>query len=157
MTRKMQIILLVTGSRALKDYALVSQACDTFVCEACLRFAEKVTMRLLKHGDADGVDRLCARWAKANNIETLPFPAKWNVITGLPDDKLRIKYRDSRPYNALAGFNRNQEMIDSGFDVLLAIRCLGRSEGTDHAVRCVKATKKPIFIYQENGSYSWLA
>ena len=151
-----EITLLVTGSRSIKDYALVSKACDTFVREADLRFAEKTIIKLLKHGDANGVDRLCAQRAKANNIKTLPFPAKWDVITGLPNDKLRIKYRDGKPYNALAGFNRNQEMIDSGFDALLAIRCLGKSNGTDDQIEKARKTGKPIFLYKEDETHEWL-
>ena len=151
-----EITLLVTGSRSIKDYTLVSKACDTFIREANLRFAEKTPIKFLKHGDANGVDRLCAQWAKANGIETMPFPAKWNIVTGLPNDKLRIKYGDGKPYNALAGFNRNQEMIDSGFDVLLAIRCLDKSNGTDHTIEQVKKTGKPIFLYKEDNTYEWL-
>lgn len=151
------MILLVTGSRVIKNYALVSKACDTFVCEACLRFAEKVNIKLLKHGDAPGVDRLCASWARNNNIRSEAFPAKWDLVTGLSEDKLLIKYRNDKAYNALAGFNRNQEMLDSGFDILLAIRCMDKSQGTDDQIGRVKQTGKPIFLYRADNSYEWLA
>lgn len=152
-----EIVLLVSGSRSIKDYSLVEKACDTFVCEACLRFAEKVEIKLLKHGDAPGVDRLCEMWAKRHGIEPVPFPAKWDDWEGLPPEKISLKRnRFGKHYNVLAGFNRNQEMIDSGFDVLLAIRCLGKSSGTDDQIERVMKLDKPIFIYRENGSFEWL-
>lgn len=150
------MILLVTGSRSITSQILVDKACNTFVCEANLRFAESIQIKALKHGDARGVDRLCAEWARNNKIEPIPYPAKWDLITGLPEDKLHISYRNGRPYNVLAGFNRNQEMLDSGFDVLLAIRCLGKSNGTDDQINRVKKLNKPIFLYREDQTFEWI-
>lgn len=151
------MILLVTGSRSIKDYALVAKACDTFVAEACLRFAEEVEIKLLKHCDAPGVDRLCERWAKENGVPSEAYPAKWGSWSHLSVDEISLTFRpDGSVYNRLVGFNRNQEMIDSGFDAMLAIRCLGKSNGTDHCIQQAKLTGKPILLYKENGTYEWL-
>lgn len=128
--------ILVTGSRSIISQNLVDQACDTFVLESNKRGLNKFSC--LKHGAARGVDTLTADWAKRHGIEPVPFPAKWDI------------------YGKSAGFKRNQEMIDSGFDVMLAIRCIGKSNGTDHCIRQAKLTGKPIFLYKENGEYEWL-
>lgn len=137
--------ILVTGSRSITSQKLVDQACDTFRIEATLKgYTNEVAANshrwwtVLKHGAARGVDTLAADWAKRHGIEPVPFPAKWDI------------------YGKSAGFKRNQEMIDSGFDVMLAIRCTGKSNGTDHCIRQAKLTGKPIFIYRENGEYEWI-
>jgi hypothetical protein len=128
--------ILVTGSRSLTDQRLIDQACDTFIFESGKRGLSG--FNCLKHGAAAGVDTLAAKWAKRHGIEPVPFPAKWHI------------------YGKSAGFKRNQEMIDSGFDVMLAIRCFGKSNGTDHCIQQAKLTGKPIFLYKENGTYEWL-
>lgn len=128
--------ILVTGSRSLTDQLLIDQACDTFILEAGKRGLSGFSC--LKHGAAGGVDTLAANWAKRHGVEPVTFPAKWHI------------------YGKSAGFKRNQEMIDSGFDVLLAIRCLGKSQGTDDMINRVKKTRKPIFLYREDGVNEWV-
>lgn len=152
-----EIVLLVTGSRSIQSLDLVAEAFDQFTYAWRMRFRENPKLKLIKHGAATGVDMLVDTLAKKLNIPTLPFPAKWNSWKGLSKEKIKIKTnRRGKQYNALAGFNRNQEMIDSGFDVLLAIRCLGKSNGTDHTIEQVKKTGKPIFLYKEDNTYEWL-
>lgn len=152
--------ILVTGSRSLTDQLLIDQACDTFILESFKRrlIGESCRYKFLKHGAAAGVDTLAAKWVKRHGIEPVPFPAKWDDWGGLPPEKISLKRnRFGKLYNTLAGFNRNQEMIDSGFGVLLAIRCLGKSNGCDDMIERVKKTGKPIFLYKENGSFEWLS
>lgn len=43
------MILIVTGSRSITSQTLVDKACNTFVCEANLRFAESIQIKALKH------------------------------------------------------------------------------------------------------------
>lgn len=151
--------ILITGSRSLTDQLLIDQACDTFILESFRRrlIGDGVKYKVLKHGAAAGVDTLAAKWAERHGIETVPFPAKWDDWEGLPPEKVNLKRnRFGKYYNAFAGFNRNQKMLDSGFDVLLAIRCLGKSNGCDDMIERVKKTGKPIFLYKENSEYEWL-
>ncbi len=62
-------------------------------------------------GGATGADMLGRVWATNNGIECQTFPAAWDKL----DAPCKVKYNDrGEPYNALAGFIRNQEMIDFG-------------------------------------------
>jgi hypothetical protein len=67
---------------------------------------------LLIHGGAIGADIMAAHVAQwCFGIETKAFPADWNnVLT--PGAVIRWRY--GKPYNAVAGHWRNQQMIDEG-------------------------------------------
>lgn len=56
----------------------------------------------LVHGDAKGADSMAKNWAISNNVEHQAYPAKWDV------------FGDS------AGPIRNRQMLDAGFDMLIA-------------------------------------
>ena len=96
------IDVVVTGGRNFSDESLVRWALDSLH----LTF----TIRLLIHGDATGADRLCASWATSNDVACRPMPANWSDVS-VPDAVIRYR-RNGTPYNVLAGFQRNQEMID---------------------------------------------
>lgn len=66
------------------------------------------------HGKAKGADGWGAFHAREYGIPERPFPAKWDDIHA---PGAVIKYTrgpTGKPYNALAGHWRNQEMIDIG-------------------------------------------
>jgi hypothetical protein len=151
--------LLVSGSRTLTDQAFVNQVFSVFLHEAETKGLLKSVYDIteLKHGAAPGFDKCCGYLIKQLGIKSTPFPAKWDLVTGLPDHKLRKKYKSNgKPYNALAGHNRNAEMLESGFDCLLACRNMGESPGTDGMIRLAKPFKKPIFLYKQNGEFNWI-
>ena len=54
------------------------------------------------HGDAKGADSLAKEWAEERNVQQIPFPANW------------------KKYDNAAGPIRNKEMLDHGFDLLVA-------------------------------------
>ena len=63
--------VLVCGGR---DYA------DQEAIARCLgAFHARHTITCLMHGEAHGADRLAARWAAAQGIKTLAFPADWTL------------------------------------------------------------------------------
>jgi hypothetical protein len=64
--------LLVTGGRNFYNYEMVYTTLDM------LHKEDNIT--LLIHGDAQGADRLCAQWAKLNNIEIVAYPADWDIM-----------------------------------------------------------------------------
>lgn len=70
-------------------------------------------------GGATGADWLARVWAGNNAVNCQSFPAEWE---NLDVANCKVKWRqDGKPYNALAGFNRNQEMIEFGEpDLMLA-------------------------------------
>lgn len=64
------------------------------------------------HGDATGADSLAKAWAELHNVPLEPYPAAWDDLSALP---LILRYRpNGTPYNAAAGFIRNQRMLVEG-------------------------------------------
>ena len=85
----------VCGGRDYADYAKVTRVLDR------LAPAEII------HGAARGADSLAGRYARQNNVPCQEFPAQWNTHS---EDCAR-KGRRGRTCR-LAGFNRNQQMLD---------------------------------------------
>jgi len=82
-------------------------------------FVAKMGRVLIISGAASGADSLAAEWAKDNHptysdLVELPlmFPADWNNIDR-PGAVVKVN-RAGKKYDALAGFVRNQKMIDEG-------------------------------------------
>ena len=97
--------LLICGGRAYADWRRLSSVLDK------IHAADPVT--LVIHGDASGADRLAKIWATRRNIPQRAFPAMWGDVTGL--SRSQIGYRkDGSPYSKVAGFRRNQQMLDEG-------------------------------------------
>lgn len=69
----------------------------------------------LIHGDASGADTLGGQWGIARHVKVTAFPALWGGIH-LPGAVIKYR-RDGKPYNAKAGFDRNQKMADYGPDL----------------------------------------
>lgn len=119
----------VTGGRAFGDLILVQRVFMT------LNLGSRVT---LVHGVASGADRLAK-----SVVEDLfpqwdldPFPADWNRRC---DDSCRHgvrRRRDGSVYCPQAGPIRNQEMVDSRLDLLVAF---AGGDGTADMVRRARA------------------
>lgn len=70
-------------------------------------------------GEASGADTFGKTIAIELGIPVKSFPAKWNDLETPP---VKIKYNSyNKPYNALAGFNRNREMAEYA-DMLIAFK-----------------------------------
>lgn len=74
---------------------------------------------VLVHGDASGADRLATVTAIEMGWETEPHPAHWHI------------------HGNAAGPRRNQAMVDSGLDVLIAFS--GGKGTADMVARALKA------------------
>lgn len=96
--------VLVCGGRTYSDRAFAFKVLDTLHREH--------QIELLIHGDARGADRLGALWAFERKVPQKAFPAKWGNVAGLPPHTLR-RNRAGKLYNPLAGFERNQEMLQA--------------------------------------------
>lgn len=81
--------LLVCGGRDFNDYAKVKFVLDKV-------HTEKKFISLIINGAASGADALSTRWALANSVPVMEFPAAWDV------------------YGLSAGPIRNAEMLRSG-------------------------------------------
>lgn len=96
--------LVVTGGRAYSDTAHI------FATLSALHARQPIT--LLIEGEADGLDKRAAAWARRNGVPVQPFPAPWDDIDH-PDAVVRYS-RSGKPYDVTSGTRRNQQMIDDG-------------------------------------------
>lgn len=125
---------IIAGSRNIKLYSIVEKA----IQKSNFEITEVVS------GTANGVDKLGEEYAKKNDIHIEPFPANWSDLTETP---CKIKYNKfGKPYNCLAGFNRNERMAKYA-DALIAIWD-GKSPGTKDMIKLGKKYKLKIFVYK---------
>jgi hypothetical protein len=97
--------LLAFGGRNYRDWDRVEYELQKFIDQ----FGR---IDLLIYGDATGADRMAASVAHNKfRIPTLPFPADWANVCA---PGAVVRFNNGRAYNARAGFDRNQRMIDEG-------------------------------------------
>jgi len=128
--------LIIAGSRDITDYEILLKA---------LQYAKIMTTKVdaVVSGRAKGVDSLGEIWARQNSILVIPFKANWSDLTTPP---VYIKKGRNGPYNALAGFNRNQRMADYA-DALLAI-IKDDSPGTRDMIERMQKAQKDVTVYE---------
>ena len=97
-------------------------------------------------GTAKGGDKLGERWAKLNKIRVREFPAEWNDLTA---PGAVIKTGKFGPYNAKAGFDRNQAMANVA-EALIALQPNGDSSGTQDMIERARKKGIPVFVYPPN-------
>jgi len=115
----------VTGGRDFGDWNLVANTVHALPCG------------VLVHGNAPGADYLCAKWwTRMMGREDEPHPADWER-----DCDERCTHPPRRGRCPAAGPIRNQEMVDSGLDLLVAFP---GGRGTADMVRRAKAAGIPI-------------
>lgn len=126
--------LLVCGGRNYEDYETAKGVLDI------LHRDNPITTII--HGEADGADSLADRWARENRISRHTFPAQWENFS----EPCKVKHRwDGKKYNAIAGFIRNQRMLEEGRpDCALALP--GGSGTRDMVDRLIKANLEVLFI-----------
>ena len=92
---------------------------------------------LFVSGDAvSGADKLIIEYCEERNLPLLKIPAEWDNLEVEP---LLIKYNKGKPYNALAGHNRNQKMINIATHLLVFWD--GKSPGTRNAIKSAEKRK----------------
>lgn len=135
---KKKIKLIIAGSRSIKSYAVVRQA----IIESGLWKLYGASMTIVS-GKAKGVDTLGEEFAKKNGLKVLDKPADWDNIKA---QGAVVKYdRNGKPYNALAGHWRNEEMAEIA-DVCLVIWD-GQSTGSLDMVHRMVAHEKAQHTY----------
>lgn len=92
-------------------------------------------------GGAKGADSLGEIYAKEHNIPTQVFLAQWTLFD--KPCKIRIN-KLGKEYNALAGFNRNAEIVKNADFII----CFwdGKSKGTKDSIGKAHKLKKDILI-----------
>lgn len=94
-------------------------------------------------GCARGADRLGEIWARKNNIPVVKFPADWK---NLDAEGAIIKDGQYGPYNAKAGFDRNQQMANYA-DGLIALQPNGLTDGTTDMIERAEKRGLSVCIY----------
>ena len=114
--------ILVTGSRHWRDKEAIHKA---------LWWLRKETNNVtVVHGGATGADSIAAEVALEFGFLPVEYAADWH------------KFRKA------AGPIRNQTMVDSGPDVVLAFHeDLAESKGTKDCVKKARAKKIPVFVW----------
>lgn len=104
--------VLITGSRDWPDQERLWQALDlTYEQFLSERSGERKGLFMVVHGGAQGADRMAMMWVRGKrrdgelNIYHEMHPAQW-----MQDGK----------FVKAAGHQRNQRMVDSGADIVLA-------------------------------------
>ena len=104
--------VLVCGGRDYKDYkhaeAVLNHIDGTLSAERTLVIVE---------GGAKGADELAHMWATSHSKQVQTYTAQWDL------------------YGKKAGPIRNQEMLDSGVDLVVAFPGWLHSKGTEDMVR----------------------
>lgn len=124
--------VIIAGSRNLKDYSLIEQT----VKESGFNITTVIS------GNAYGADKLGEQWATNHGIPIESYPANWKDLTHPQCVK---KYgADGRPYNALAGHIRNEEMARVADAAIVVYD--GTSSGSAHMVRTAKKVGIPTHV-----------
>ena len=131
---------IIAGSRLLTKDEVYAVLVD---CPISCKITHVISGKAPSGGDYWG-----EKWAIEHNIPVIPFPANWDNID-VPNAIVKIN-SNGKPYNARAGFDRNQAMaefaaVNNG--CLLAIY-KGKSSGTRDMVKRAKALKIPCYVYE---------
>lgn len=102
--------VIIAGSRDIDDY----ECLWNIMQDLRLDITEIVS------GKARGVDTLGEGYARDISVPVEAFYANWNDLS---EEPLREKINNNgKPYNVLAGFNRNERMAQYA-DVCVILRC----------------------------------
>lgn len=125
--------VIVAGSRTINDFNAIKQA---------IKESEFVISEIVC-GGANGVDALGEKFALENNIPIKYFLADWNNIKS---QKVVVKYNKfGKPYNAIAGHWRNEEMAKYSNALILVWD--GKSKGSLNMKK--NAEQYGLMIYEK--------
>lgn len=136
----------LTGSRRWPD----PQALEDALCQVWHdALAVGYTGIELMHGCAEGADTIGHEWAFRTGFLIREFPADWNgpCGQGCPAGPHRRINRRGSEYCPLAGYRRNQRMVDEGPVLFVAAHHNG-STGTADCIRRAEAAGIPVWRVQ---------
>ena len=129
--------VIIAGSRNFNNYALLKSELDKLFNEPFI----------IVSGGAKGADTLGELYAKEKGYEVERHLAKWNDLSVA---NCRIKYNSYGPYNAMAGHNRNQEMLNSILENkdggCVVAFWNGKSKGTENMIAITKKSGVSLHI-----------
>lgn len=130
--------VLICGGRKYSRWRFAFAALDQLVRDG--KISTPITVI---HGAARGADAIAAAWAEKHAYSIDAYPADWNNIDR-PGAVIR-KRSDGSKYDVLAGFVRNQLIIDVGKpDLVVAFP--GNTGTADMMDRATKAAIEIIKV-----------
>lgn len=129
--------LIVAGGRKFTDYTQLTLEINNLVDYELTNHMVSIVS-----GMAPGVDIMAWEFCKEFQVNCIEMPADWEDVT---INGAVVKYHDNgRPYNVVAGHQRNARMAKIG-DGLLAMWD-GRSTGTGDMIDRMNKLNKPVRI-----------
>ena len=133
----MKYRIMIAGSRDFNDYEFL----ETTVVKAIAKRDNVVKQFddiVIVSGKAKGADYLGEKFAEEFGLEVEEYKAEWGNLESQP---CKIKYNEyGKPYNCLAGFNRNLDMIKASDLVIMF--SVNNSPGTANALKlCLEHNK----------------
>lgn len=140
--------ILICGSKSFTDKEYLFATClDIISRNQYLLEISTADMEIVSGKNPKGADFYGEQFAKKHKIRVKEFPAKWDDLTAVPT--IIGTTKNGKQYNKLAGFNRNQEMIDYISDDPNSICIAFRVEGSPGTTDTIKRAKKAgIRTYQ---------
>ena len=137
----MKYRIMIAGSRDFNDYEFLK----TEVVKAIAKRDDVVKQCdsiVIISGKARGADSLGEKFAEEFGLEVEEYKAEWNNLDLQP---CKIKYNQyGKPYNCLAGFNRNLDMVKAADLVIMF--SINNSPGTAHDLKlCLEHNKDYVF------------
>ncbi len=130
--------LIIAGSRSIKQYTTVRTAIIESGLWKCYGRSIEVVS-----GKATGVDILGEQFAKKAKLKVHSKPADWDNIEA---EGAVIKIgKNGKPYNAIAGHWRNEEMAGMSDEALIIWD--GKSTGSLDMLHRMLAMNKPTYLY----------
>lgn len=121
--------VIIAGGRDFERYDILSKTMNA-------KFHEPI---IIISGCAEGADKLGERYAREHNLTTERYPADWSNLNVTP---CYVKYNSRGSYNALAGHNRNQQMLQAVLDNpdggCLVAFWNGKSSGTRNMINIAR-------------------
>lgn len=134
--------LIIAGSRWGVTYQDLLDALELCKLQD-LAFQQSITQVIC--GGAQGADLLGKRWAENNSIPVRDLPADWDDLNA--PGAIIMTRPDGKRYNAKAGHDRNQLMVDIAHAALF-VRKSGKSTGTDDCIKRCKKKGIPYYVHQ---------
>ena len=128
----------VVGCRNFNNYEFIKNYINRFLNKNNTIHEDVIIVS----GGAKGVDTLAERYAIEYNIPIDIYKAEWNNF----NHPCKIKHNENGKYNALAGFNRNKDIVKNS-DIILAFWD-GKSKGTENTIMVADDLNKNCIIIE---------
>lgn len=131
--------IIVAGSRGWDDYETFSRLmAPSFLVEGRV----KPDLVFISGEAPTGADNMIIRWCEEHGADWCGFPADWSNTQA---DIVKVRFtKTGRPYNALAGFQRNQDMADNATKLWAFYD--GKSPGTRDMIKRAECLKLAVWV-----------